>query len=174
MSAEMLFNIQLVLGYVAWGLCFGAYIMPRLKSMDLVATQRAIAALHSFRFFGLVFILPGVVGPNLPARFATFAAYWDLATGVLAMLALLTVRIRPLFWLFVVGFNLVGVVDLILDYYHATQVGLPALAGQLGAAYAIPIIYVPLLMITHVVAFYLLLRRQPKTARAFVGEAATS
>jgi len=67
MSEEMLFNIQLVLGYVAWGLCFGAYIMPRLKSMDLVAAQRAIAALHSFRFFGLVFILPGVVGPNLPA-----------------------------------------------------------------------------------------------------------
>jgi len=174
MSAEMLFNIHLVLGYVAWGLCFGAYIMPRLKSMDLVAAQRAIAALHSFRFFGLVFILPGVVGPNLPARFATFAAYWDLATGVLAMLALLTVRMRPLFWLFVVAFNLVGVVDLILDYYHATQVGLPALAGQLGATYAIPIIYVPSLMITHVVAFYLLLLRQPNTARAFVGEAVTS
>ena len=48
--------------------------------------------LHSFRFFGLVFILPGVVGPNLPADFAVFAAYWDLATGVLAMLALLTVQ----------------------------------------------------------------------------------
>ena len=173
MSAEMLFNMHLVLGYVAWGLCFGAYIMPRLKSMNLVAAQRAIATLHSFRFFGLVFILPGVVG-NLPARFATFAAYWDLATGVLAMLALLTIRIRPLFWLFVVAFNLVGTIDLILNYYHAVQVGLPALAGQLGATYAIPIIYVPVLMITHVVAFYLLLRRQPKTARAFVGEAATS
>src|SRR5438270_8081110 len=116
--------------------------------MDLVAAQRAIATLHSFRFFGLVFILPGVVGPNVPAQFATFAAYWDLATGVLAILALLTVRTRPLFWLFVVAFNLVGVVDLILDYYHATMVGVPAIAGQFGAAYAIPIIYVPLLMIT--------------------------
>jgi len=174
MSAEMLFNIHLVLGYVAWGLCFGAYIMPRLKSMDLVAAQRAIAALHSFRFFGLVFILPGVVGPNLPARFATFAAYWDLATGVLAMLALLTVRIRPLFWLFVVAFNLLGMVDLILDYYHATQVGLPAMAGQLGATYAIPVLYVPVLMITHVVALYLLLRPQPKAVRALVREAAAS
>jgi hypothetical protein len=130
--------------------------------MDLVAAQRAIATLHSFRFFGLVLILPGVVGPNLPARFATFAAYWDLATGVLAILALLTVRIRPLFWLFVVAFNLVGVVDLILDYYHAIQIDLPALAGPLGATYAIPIIYVPALMITHVVAFYLLLRPQPR------------
>src|SRR5215471_15701008 len=120
--------------------------------MDTVAAQRAIATLHSFRFFGLVFILPGVVSPDLPASFAGFAAYWDLATGVLAMLVLLTVRIRPLFWTFVVAFNLVGAVDLIVDYYHAIMAGLPPIAGQLGATYVIPIIYVPLLMITHVAA----------------------
>jgi hypothetical protein len=160
MTTETLFQIHLVLGYVAWLLCFGTYVWPRLRSMDGRDAHRAIATLHSFRFFGLVFILPGVVGPGLPAGFATFAAYWDFATGILAMLALLTVRMRPLFWLFVVAFNLVGVVDLIIDYYHAVHVGLPAMAGELGAAYAIPIIYVPLLMITHVVAFYLLARPQ--------------
>jgi hypothetical protein len=171
MSPEMIFNLHLILGYVAWLLCFGVYILPRLKSMDPVAAQRAIATLHSFRFFGLVFIVPGVVG-NLPAGFAPFAAYWDLATGVLAMLALLTVRIRPLFWLFVATFNLVGVVDLILDYYHAVRIGLPAVAGQLGATYVIPILYVPVLMITHVVAFYLLLRPQAKAIRALAGDAA--
>src|SRR4029077_17418273 len=171
MSPETIFNLHLILGYVAWLLCFRAYLQPRLKSMDQVEAHRAIATLHSFRFFGLVFILPGVVG-NLPAGFATFAAYWDLATGVLAMLALLTVRIRPLFWLFVVAFNLVGVIDLVLDYYHAVRADLPALAGQLGATYAIPVIYVPVLMITHVVAFYLLLRPQPKAVRAFTVDAA--
>src|SRR6516165_8461260 len=117
MSAETLFPIQLVFGYVAWLLCFSVYIWPRLKVMDRFAAQRAIATLHSFRFFGLVFILPGIVGPALPAGFATFAAY-----------------------------------------DHATRLGLPAMAGQLGSTYAIAIIYVPLLMITHVVAFYFLLR----------------
>ena len=158
MSPEPLFLIQLVLGYVAWLLCFGVYVWPRLKSLDRVEAQRAIAALHSFRFFGLVFLLPGVVGPNLPAGFAAFAAYGDFAAGVLAMLALLTVRLRPLFWTLVVAFNVVGTADIILDYYHAIQAGLPALAGELGATYAIPIIYVPLLMITHLVAFYFLAR----------------
>src|SRR5258708_10796814 len=157
MSPEILFQTHLVLGYVAWLLCFGVYIWPRLKAMDHFEAQRALATLDSCRFFGLVFILPGVVGPNLPASFAVFAAYWDFATGVLAMMALLTVRIRPLFWLFVVAFNLVGFVDLILDYYHAVQVGLPAHAEELAATYAIPIIYVPLLMITHIFAFYFLL-----------------
>ena len=165
MSPEPLFRIHLVLGYVAWLLCFGAYIWPWLKSMDRIEAQRAIATLHSFRFFGLVFILPGVVG-NLPASFATFAAYGDFATGILAMLALLTVRMRPLFWLFVVAFNLAGAVDIIVDYYHATAIGLPAMAGELGSAYAIPIIYVPLLMITHVVAFYLLIRPQGRQVAA--------
>ena len=172
MSIETLFRMQLVLGYVAWLLCFGTYILPRLTTIDRVEAHRAIATLHSFRFFGLAFILPGFVGPNLPAGFAAFAAYGDFATGVLAMLALVTVRIRPLFWLFVVAFNLAGTADIIVDYYHATQVGLPAIAGELGAAYIIPIIYVPVLMITHAVAFYLLVRDRPRVARDFVGGAA--
>jgi len=166
MSAETLFRIQLALGYVVWLLCFSIYIWPRLKTMDRFDALRAIATLHSFRFFGLVFILPGIVGPDLPAGFATFAAYGDFATGVLAMLALLTARIRPLFWSFVVAFNVVGATDIIVDYYHATQSGLPAMAGQLGSTYAIAIIYVPLLMITHVVAFYFLLRPQKENRYA--------
>jgi hypothetical protein len=78
--------------------------------------------------------------------------------AILAILALLSVRIRPLFTILVVAFNVVGAVDIIVDYYHGNQVGLPALAGQLGATYAIPVIYVPLLMITHIAAFYLLVR----------------
>ena len=162
MSPATIFQLHLVLGYVPWLLFFGAYVWPRLKAMDRVEAHRAIATLHSFRFFGLVFLVPGVIGANLPAGFATFAAYGDFATGVLAMLALLTVRMRPLFWLFVVAFNLVGAGDILIDYYHAVRVGLPAVAGQLGAAYAIPVIYVPALMITHVAAFYLLMRPQPK------------
>lgn len=165
MSPATVFQIHLVLGYVPWLLCFGAYVWPWLKSIDQVEAQRAIATLHSFRFFGLVFIVPGVVGPNLPAGFATFAAYGDFATGVLATLALLTVRKRSLFWPFVIAFNLVGAADIIIDYYHGNQVGLPALAGELGAAYAIPIIYVPVLMITHIAAFYLLARRRIQAAR---------
>ena len=174
MSPETIFQIHLVLGYVAWLLCFGAYVWPKLQALDSVDAHRAIATFHSFRFFGLVFILPGVVGPHLQPDFASFAAYWDLATGVLAILALLTVRVRPLFGFFVVSFNLVGATDLILDYFHAVRIGLPAVAGQLGAAYAIPVIYVPALMISHVAAFYLLTRHQPKAVWTLGREATAS
>jgi len=164
MSSATIFNMQLVLGYVAWLLCFRTYLWPWLRSLERVDAQRAIASLHSFRFFGLVFAMPGVVSAQLPGSFALFAAYADLATGVLALLALLSFRLRPLFWSLVVAFNVVGITDLLLDYYHAVRIGLPASAGELGAAYAIPVIYVPLLMITHIAAFYLLMRLPARQA----------
>jgi hypothetical protein len=82
----------------------------------------------------------GVVDPNLPAHFATFAAYWDFV------------------------YRSPGDAGACHCEDASALFGLPALAGQLGAAWAIPIIYVPLLMITHVAAFCLLLRPQHESA----------
>lgn len=169
MTPQILFPIQLVLGYAAWLLCFGAYGWPRLRAMDRAQAHRAIAVLHSFRFFGLVFILPGVVGPGVPSSFAIGAAYGDFAAGLLAMAALASFRVRPLFWLFVAAFNLVGTADLLADYANAIQGGLPAKAGALGAAYAIPVLYVPALMITHAVALYWLARPRAGTSAVPAG-----
>jgi len=56
MSPATIFNIHLGLGYVPWLLCFSAYIWPRLKLIDSVEAQRAIATLHSFR--------PGLPAPR--------------------------------------------------------------------------------------------------------------
>lgn len=168
MSLAHIFTLQLALGYVGWLLCFRTYVWPRLQSMERIDAHRAIATLHSFRFFGLAFVVPGVVGPRLPSSFAWFAAYADLATSVLAMLALVSWKVRPLFWSAVVAFNVVGIADLLLDYFHAVQADLPAKAGELGAAYAIPVVYVPLLMITHVAAFYILMHPRPSRRIAMV------
>lgn len=159
MKTAAIFQLQLVLGYVVWAAVICKYVAPWLRTLRRPEAFAVIAALHSFRFFGLAFIVPGVVGPQLPAAFGSFAAYGDFATGVFALLALLTLRIRPLFWTLVAAFNVVGVGDLLLDYYHAIQNGLPEHAGELGAMYAVPVLYVPALMITHVLALWWLLRR---------------
>jgi hypothetical protein len=156
MSPEIIFDLHLALGYVPWLLFLSVYVWPKARTWETFETQRAIAALHSFRFFGLVFLVPGIVGTHLPPEFARFAAYGDFATGLLAMLALMTTRIRPAFWLFTIAFNIVGIVDILVDYYHGATLGLAPLAGELGATYIIPIVYVPLLMMTHVAAFYLM------------------
>ncbi len=158
MPVQSIFRIDMAVGYLAWALCIWTYIWPRLRAMDRVEAYRAIATFNSFRFFGLVFLLPGFVGPNLPQSFATTAAYGDLATGVLAILALLTVRVRFLFWPLVWAFNLVGLADLVLDTVHAFSTHLASVAGQLGAGYAIPMLYVPALFWMHLLAFWLLLR----------------
>ena len=158
MTPSLIFNIQLVLGYVAWLLCFSLYLWPKLRTMDSAAANRLIAMLHSFRFFGLVFIVPGLVGPAIPSSFSASAAWGDLAAGLLAMLAVMSFRTRPLFWFLVAAFNLVGAGDLLLNYLHAVRVGLPEMSGQLGITYLIPVLYVPILMITHAGAFVLVAR----------------
>ncbi|HZR35267.1 MAG TPA: hypothetical protein VFA75_07810 [Nevskia sp.] len=154
-APENIFRAHLILGYVACLLFFGTYAWPRLKAMPRFEAQRAIATFHSFRFFGLAFILPGVVG-RLPPGFAGFAAWGDFATGLLALAALAAARVRGLFWPLVVAYNVVGAADILVDYTQATLLDLPAHAGELGALYAIPVLYVPLLMITHFTAFRLL------------------
>jgi hypothetical protein len=158
MNPQTIFRIDMALGYLAWGLLIGAYIWPWLKAMDRVEAHRAIATFNSFRFFGLIFLLPGFVGSNLPQGFAAPAAYGDLATGVLALLALLTIRVRILYWPLVWAFNLVGLIDLVMDTAQAMRLHVPEMAGQLGAGYAIPILYVPGLFLIHLVAFWLLLQ----------------
>jgi hypothetical protein len=165
MSAVSVFQIDMALGYLAWALCIATYVWPRLRAMDRFAAHRAIATFNSFRFFGLVFLLPGFVGANLPQGFAAPAAYGDLATGVLAILALLTSRIRFLFWPLVWAFNLVGLADLVVDTVNAIRLDVPSVAGQLGAGYAIPILYVPALVLAHLLAIWLLLRPARTPAR---------
>src|SRR5499427_6667301 len=115
MSASEIFNIDMALGYFAWALCMATYVWPRLRAMDRVEAHRAIATFNSFRFFGLALLLPGFVGPNLPQGFSRPVAYGDLATALLAVLVLLTVRlrVRVVFWPLVWLFNLVGLADLI-------------------------------------------------------------
>lgn len=158
MPPKDIFLIDMTLGYLAWALCIAAYVWPRLRAMDRVDAHRAIATFNSFRFFGLAFLLPGFVGPNLPAGWAAAAGYGDLLTALLAILALLTVRVRFLFWPLVWAFNLVGLADLVMDTVRASSIDLPSMAGQLGAGYAIPMLYVPALVWVHLLAFWLLLR----------------
>jgi len=158
MLPEHIFSIDMALGYLACALCIATYIWPRLRAMDPVKAHRAIATFNSFRFLGLAFLLPGFVGPSLPQSFATTVAYGDLATALLAILALLTVRVRSLFWPLVWAFNLIGFADLVIDTARAVSVNLPSVAGQLGAGYVIPMLYVPALFWTHLLAFWLLVR----------------
>lgn len=157
MPSPALFGISVALSFVAWGIVAWQYIWPALRLRARADALRPILLLHAFRFAGLAFLIPGVVSPHLSPEFARPAAYGDLAAAILALLALATLSYKPgaiLVWIF----NIAGAADLLNAFWQGNRVNLAAAPGLLGAAYFIPTVVVPLLLITHGLAFRLLLR----------------
>jgi hypothetical protein len=172
MPAQALFGISVVLSFVAWGIVAGRYIWPALRSRPRADALRPLLLLHAFRFVGLAFLVPGVVSPDLPPAFARPAAYGDLTTAVLALLAVAALGNR-LGIILVWGFNILGSADLLYAFYQGNRIGF--VPGQQGAAYFIPTVLVPLLLITHGLVFRLLLKRDSEgTGRAEGGAQARS
>ncbi|MBV9354157.1 MAG: hypothetical protein JO023_01390, partial [Chloroflexi bacterium] len=89
MDPQLSFFASIAFSFVAWGIVSVRYIWPRLRHRQPADALRPVLILHSFRFLGLAFLVPGVVSPDLPASFAQPAAYGDLIAAVLALLALL-------------------------------------------------------------------------------------
>src|SRR5262249_14823174 len=81
------------------------YIWPELRDQPRAQALRPLLVLHSFRFIGLAFLVPGVVSLELAAAFAHPAAYGDPLAAVLALLALAGLRTQ-LGLLLVCVFNL--------------------------------------------------------------------
>lgn len=159
MSLQAVFGISVALSFVAWGIVAGRYIWPALRSQPRAAALRPLLLLHAFRFVGLAFLIPGVVSPDLPAAFARPAAYGDLATAILALLAIAALRSR-LGIILVWAFNILGSADLLHAFYQGNRTGIGLAPGLQGAAYFIPTVLVPLLFITHGLVFRLLLKRE--------------
>jgi len=155
------FFVSIAFSFIAWGIVTARYIWPELRPRQRAEALRPLLILHSFRFIGLAFLVPGVVSPELPSAFAHSAAYGDIVAATLALLSLVLLPRRAgivIAWIF----NLWGSADLLNAFYQANDAGL--MAGQLGAAYFIPTLVVPLLLITHGLVFRILLQHQSQSA----------
>jgi hypothetical protein len=154
MPPQLYFFVSIAFSFIAWGIVARRYIWPRLRLLPPVEALRPILVLHSFRFMGLAFLVPGVVSPDLPSTFAYAVAYGDIIAAVLALLSLALlprgVGIAAT-WIF----NIWGAADLLNAFYQGNNVAL--VPGQLGATYVIPTFIVPFLLITHALAFRILM-----------------
>ena len=168
------FYVSIAFSFMAWGMVIARYIWPRLRFRDRAEALRPLLILHSFRFIGLAFLVPGVVSPDLPSAFARSAAYGDVIAATLALLSLLSLPRGTgvvIAWIF----NLWGTADLLNAYYKGvTQV---ADVGLLGAGIYIPALFVPILLTAHMLAFMLLLKgahgvKQYRTSQSAQGSAA--
>jgi hypothetical protein len=157
MEAQAIFGISVLIGVVVWGLIGAQYIWPALRLRPRPEALRPLLLLHAFRYVGLVFLVPGVVSPELPEAFARPAAYGDFATSLLALIGIATLGSR-LGTIIVWVFNIIGTVDLLNAFYQGDRLGVGIAPGLQGAAYFIPTVLVPLLLVTHALVFRILLR----------------
>ena len=152
--SQLWFFGSIAFSFTAWGIVTARYIWPELRLRERAEALQPLLILHSFRFIGLAFLVPGVVSPDLPPAFAHPAA-------ILALLSLLLLPSAAgvaAAWIF----SLWGSADILNAFYQANHAGLSA--GQLGAAFFLPTLIVPLLLITHGLAFRILLQHQPERA----------
>jgi hypothetical protein len=152
-----MFGISVILSFISWGIIAKRYIWPALRRVPRTEALRPLLLLHTFRFVGLAFLIPGVVSPDLPIAFARPAAYGDLTTSIFALLAIATLG-SSLGIILVWAFNILGSADLLYAFYEGNRVALDSAPGLQGAAYFIPTVLVPLLLTTHVLVFLLLLK----------------
>ena len=70
MPVLAIFGICVGLSFVVWGTVAAQYLWPALLILPRARALRLLLLVHSFRFIGLAFLVPGVVSPDLPAEFA--------------------------------------------------------------------------------------------------------
>ena len=153
MSTQAIFGLQFILSLLVVALLARWLLAPWLANQSQREALFWLTLPHAFRHIGMVFLLPGIVVGQLPENFAMAAAYGDLLVGVLALLALVVLRsgwkgAMAAVWVF----NVVGTVDLLNALRHVD------VAPNLGAAWYIPTLFVPLLLVTHFMIFARLLK----------------
>jgi len=155
MNVMTIFAIQFLLSLAVWGTLAHWLLTPWLNKKPLSEALFFLTIPHAFRHVGMVFLVPGVIAGPLPETFAGPAAFGDLLTGILAFLALIALRNR---WAFskslVWVFSIVGTIDLA----NALRQG-DMWMTNFGATWYIPTMFVPLLIVTHVMIYLRLLRR---------------
>ncbi|HEX4001086.1 MAG TPA: hypothetical protein VHX36_00460 [Candidatus Acidoferrales bacterium] len=159
MPVPLVWGVSVAFGFLAWGVFAAQYIWPAMSKRETAEAVRPILVLHGFRYIGMAVLIPGVVSAQLSGTlFARGLAYGDLTAATLALIALAALRTRlaaPLIWIF----NIFGTADLLNAFYQGDRISLANAPGVLGAAYFIPILAVPLLLVTHVLVFNVLTRK---------------
>jgi hypothetical protein len=158
MKPEILFGLSVLMSFLAFGIVTKLYVLPRVRVMHREEAILPFLVPHTFRFVGLSFLIPGVVSPSLSADFAAPAAYGDLIAAILAIVATFALSARAAWGIAMVWlFNVWGSIDLLNAIYQGA-IGVGIGPGSFGAAFYIPTVIVPGLLVTHALIFWLLLR----------------
>ena len=159
METLLVFLLTALGVFISLWVLVGLYVWPALRALPRRESLRLLLIPHMFRFIGLSFLVVGVVSPAVPAAFSVPAAWGDFGAAVLALLAVAALSYR---WPFAIQLvwimNLWGTADLLNNYFEGYRLGIDP--GAFGAAFYIPTVVVPLLLVSHVLSFAILTRRE--------------
>ena len=151
--------IDFLFALVAYGLVARWYVAPALRPLPLKSALPPLLLVHLMRPISLWLLVPGViVQPSIPPGFASGTALGDLVATTLALVAAVMVRTEKkggvaAAWIF----NIVGLADALRN----CAVGMLARAPlHMGAAVLIPAFGVPLLLVSHVLIFQVLIEHR--------------
>jgi hypothetical protein len=167
MAAGIYLAGSVIAGIIGWATIFATIIWPKLERQSRVQQLKSLETIHFFRYFGTTALIAGLVSSKLPAGFADPMAIGDLISLGLAYIAFIGLQRAkaeepPMFPVWIA--NIVGVTDLLMAMVLApTLIRNP---GDLGLAYLIPTLYVPLLLVAHVYALRVLSRRSSEKSTA--------
>ncbi len=160
---NLILPLSIVLAVLSFSLIAKWYVIPALAPLPRKEALTPLLLLHSFRYVGMAFLIPGVTSAPLDPRFANPAAWGTLLAAVLALIALLALRLE---WRLATAavwvFNIEGTLDLMNALFQGNRYNSD---GDLGATYFIPTVFVPALLVTHFIVFKLLLSRKAQLSR---------
>jgi hypothetical protein len=151
---DFLLPVSISMGLLTYSLIARWYVVPWMDGRSRV---EALTPILGLRYVGLAFLIPGVTAAPLNPEFAIPAAYGDLIAAVLALVAILLLRqglpgALSLVWVF----NIWGTLDLLNALYKGLRL---TSDGDLGATYFVPAVIVPALLVTHLLVFRTLLKK---------------
>jgi hypothetical protein len=162
MPSIVLFGIQFTFSLAAYALIAWWYGAPRLSRLPREAALVPLVWIHTLRIVGGTILAPGAVDAGVPMEFRTMIGYGDMATAVLAVLALIALRSRmsgaiALVWLFLA----VGLLDTVNAIIQSMRFSV--FTYGLGVNWVIVTAYVPALLVSSVLIF-IQLRRPGRSA----------
>src|SRR5256712_4065992 len=162
MPAIVLFGIQFTLALVAYALIGWWYVAPRLSRLQREVALMPLLWVHAFRIVGGTILAPGAVDAAVPSEFRTMIGISDLATAALALLALLALRYRMSWAIASVWVVLVvGLLDTVNAIIESMRFSV--FTHALGVNWVIVTMYVPALLVSSVLIFIQLRRRDGAT-----------
>lgn len=163
MPPLVLFGIQFTFSLAAYALIAWWYGAPRLSRLSRETALVPLVWIHTFRIVGGTILAPGAVDAGVPTEFRTMIGYGDIATAVLALLALIALRSRvsgaiALVWVFLA----VGLLDTVNAIIQSMRFNV--FTHALGVNWVIVTAYVPALLVSS--ALILLQLRRPSSSGA--------